>query len=201
MDGGMDWEESELPRGIVRFLGESRTLAELADVLAVTDARVLWYLNKLSDAGRVVEDGGRWRRTDLGAVLAETARLETARPEGARPEGARPEGARPGAGRGGDGPGRGEWTVLPGASAQDYVQAYADAAAGMFGSGFTQDSGEHAGRVPEERVAEFRERLVSLVGEYFAPDKVDRDASPKYGFRWVLTPVDLHPLDGSLGVK
>jgi hypothetical protein len=196
----MDWEESELPRGIVGLLGESRTLAELAEALGVTEARVLWYLNKLSDAGRVVEDGGRWRRTDLGVVLAETARPETARPETARSESARSESARlatarPESGRGGAGPERGEWTVSV-SSAQDYVQAYADAAAGMFGSGFTQDSGEHAGRVPEERVAEFRERLVSLVGEYFAPDKVDRDASPKYGFRWVLTPVDLHPLDG-----
>lgn len=39
-------------------------------------------------------------------------------------------------------------------------------------------------RVPEERVVEFHERLLSLVGEYFAPDRVDRAASPKYGFRW-----------------
>ncbi len=83
-----------------------------------------------------------------------------------------------------------------GGSDQDYVQAYADAAAGMFGTAFVQDSGEHAGRVPGDRVAEFHERLLSLVGEYFAPDKVDRTATPKYGFRWVLTPVDLHPLDG-----
>ncbi|MFI5691808.1 hypothetical protein ACIA58_08215 [Kribbella sp. NPDC051586] len=161
-----DWDESELPRGIVALLGEPRGLGEIAERLGVTDARVLWYLGRLRDAGRVVEDGGVWRHTEAGVEFAERAAPE--------------KGAR---------------TELPGASAQDYVQAYADAAAGMFGAGFVQDSGEHAGRVPGERVAEFHERLLSLIGEYFAPDKVDRTATPKYGFRWVLTPVDLHPLD------
>jgi hypothetical protein len=161
-----DWDASELPRGIVALLEEPRALAEIAERLEVTDARVLWYLGKLRDAGRVVEDAGLWRRTAAGAEL-----LESPAPEAN---------------------GR---TELPGASAQDYVQAYADAAAGMFGSGFVQDMGEHAGRVPGERVEEFHERLLSLIGEYFAPDKVDRAASPKYGFRWVLTPVDLHPLE------
>ncbi|MFC6157690.1 winged helix-turn-helix domain-containing protein [Kribbella jiaozuonensis] len=161
-----EWEASELPRGIVALLDEPRTLGELAERLEVTDARVLWYLGKLRDAGRVVEDASAWRRTAAGAELAESPA-----------------------------PATGGRTELPGASAQDYVQAYADAAAGMFGTGFVQDTGEHAGRVPGERVAEFHERLLGLIGEYFAPDKVDRAASPKYGFRWVLTPVDLHPLD------
>ncbi|MGZ0149547.1 AAA family ATPase [Kribbella sp. WER1] len=163
---GMDWDDSALPRGIVSLLTEPHTLTELANALDATDARVLWYLEKLRATGRVVEDDGRWRRTDSGAELA------------ARPL---PE----------DGP----RTAIPGSSAQDYAQAYADAAAGMYAAGFVQDSGEHAGRVPGERVAEFHERLLSLVGEYFAPDKIDRSATPKYGFRWVLTPVDLHPLD------
>ncbi|MEV4266421.1 hypothetical protein [Kribbella sp. NPDC049584] len=161
-----EWEDSELPRGIVALLEEPRALSDIAERLEVTDARVLWYLQKLRDTGRVVEDAGVWRRTAAGAQLAESPAPE-----------------------------KRAWTELPGASAQDYVQAYADAAAGMFGTGFVQDMGEHAGRVPRERVAEFHERLLSLVGEYFAPDKVDRAASPKYGFRWVLTPVDLHPLD------
>lgn len=162
----MNWDESALPRGIVGLLAEPRTLTELADKLAATDARVLWYLEKLRDTGRVVEDSGRWRRTDAGAALAESPA-----------------------------PGTGARSEIPGSSAQDYVQAYADAAAGMYAAGFVQDNGEHAGRVPGERVAEFHERLVSLVNEYFAPDKIDRSATPKYGFRWVLTPVDLHPLD------
>lgn len=162
-----DWEQSGLPRRIVGLLVEPQSLAALADELGVTDARVLWYLGKLRTSGRVVEDVGVWRRTEAGAALAESPAPKS--------------GAR---------------TELVGGSDQDYVQAYADAAAGMFGAVFVQDSGEHAGRVPGDRVAEFHERLLSLVGEYFAPDKVDRAATPKYGFRWVLTPVDLHPLDG-----
>lgn len=162
----MAWEESDLPRGIVGLLAEPHTLTELADALDVTDARVLWYLEKLRDTGRVLEDTGRWRRTEAGAELAASPSPEP-----------------------------GPRTALPGSSAQNYVQAYADAAAGMYAAGFVQDSGEHAGRVPEERVVEFHQRLLSLVNEYFAPDRIDRSASPKYGFRWVLTPVDLHPLD------
>ena len=161
-----DWEQSELPRRIVVLLASPQSLGALADALDVTDARVLWYLGKLRTSGRVVEDAGVWRRTAAGTELAESPA-----------------------------PDRGARTELVGGSDQDYVQAYADAAAGMFGTGFVQNSGEHAGRVPGDRVAEFHERLLSLVGEYFAPDKVDRTATPKYGFRWVLTPVDLHPLD------
>jgi len=76
-------------------------------------------------------------------------------------------------------------TVVPRSTVHDFVQAYDDAAAGMFGAGFVQESGEHAGRVPRERVAEFNERLHSLINEHFAPDKIDPSASPKYGFHWV----------------
>ncbi|WP_427886906.1 hypothetical protein ACQHIV_28860 [Kribbella sp. GL6] len=162
----MTWEQSDLPRGIVASLAEPHTLTELADALDVTDARVLWYLEKLRDTGRAAEEAGRWHRTEAGADLAASPTPEPR-----------------------------NRSAIPGTSVQDYVQAYADAAAGMYAAGFVQDSGEHAGRVPGERVAEFHERLLSLVNEYFAPDKVDRAASPKYGFRWVLTPVDLHPLD------
>ena len=101
-----DWEASELPRGIVALLEEPRGLSDIAEQLEVTDARVLWYLHRLRDTGRVVEDAGLWRRTAAEAELAESPAPEKS--------------------------GR---TELPGASAQDYVQAYADAAAGMFGTG------------------------------------------------------------------
>jgi hypothetical protein len=100
-----DWDASDLPRRIVALLEEPRTLAEIAERLEVTDARVLWYLGKLRDASRVVEDTGLWRRTAAGAELAESPA-----------------------------PNADARTELPGASAQDYVQAYADTAAGMFGS-------------------------------------------------------------------
>lgn len=84
-------------------------------------------------------------------------------------------------------------TVVPEASVHDFVQAFADAEAGMFGADFVQAGEEHASRMSTEQAAEFRDRLMALIAEYFAPGAGDRRGT-KYGFRWVLTPVDLHPL-------
>ncbi|WP_460521762.1 hypothetical protein [Flindersiella endophytica] len=160
------WQDSSLPRDIVRLLYAPKTLTQLSEELQVTDARVLWYLTKLAGTGRVQELDGRWARTPSAADYLAT---------------------RP--------PASADHTTLPGRTVYDYQQAYADAAAGMFGPTFVQASGEHGGRVPYERVVEFNERLLSLIAEYFAPDRIDRAASPKYGFHWLLTPTDLHPLD------
>lgn len=85
-------------------------------------------------------------------------------------------------------------TVLPFSSVVDYQQSIADADAGLYGDGIVQAAGEHGARQEWAHVAEFSERLQSLVAEYFSPAGADPAASPKYGFRWVLTPVDLHPL-------
>ncbi|GAB3829740.1 hypothetical protein [Kribbella italica] len=161
------WESSALPRAILQLVDTPRSLNDLSEDLGVTDARVLWYLVKLSDTGRVAEDSGLWCRTAAGAELLENPAAQV-----------------------GD-----DCTIIPGQAVFDYVQAYADAAAGMFGPVVVQALGEHAGRVPYTRVVEFNERLLSLIGEYFAPSRVDPTASPKYAFHWVLTPVDLHPLD------
>ncbi|MBM7783950.1 winged helix-turn-helix domain-containing protein [Tenggerimyces flavus] len=84
-------------------------------------------------------------------------------------------------------------TLVPEASVHDFVQAFADAEAGMFGSDYVQAGEEHASRMSTEQAAEFRDRLMALIAEYFAPGAGDRSGT-KYGFRWVLTPVDLHPL-------
>lgn len=163
---GRAWQDSPLPRDIVGLLDSPKSLTRLADALRVTDARVLWYLKKLEATGRVEERNGLWVRTDRGADYA----------------------AAPA-------PAREDCTVLPGRTVYDYQQAFADAEAGMFGATFVQGTGEHGGRVPYERVVEFNERLLGLIAEYFAPDRVDRAATPKYGFHWVLTPTDLHPID------
>ena len=73
-----DWEASELPRGIVALLEEPQGLSDIAERLEVTDARVLWYLQKLRDTGRVVEDADVWRRTAAGVELAESQRRRRA---------------------------------------------------------------------------------------------------------------------------
>ncbi|TDC14349.1 GNAT family N-acetyltransferase [Kribbella albertanoniae] len=162
----VDSLDSALPRDIVRRLESPRSLAELADGLHITDARVLWYLTKLAAAGLVKQSDGLWLRTSLGADYLGTPPSATD-----------------------------DVTVLPGRTTYDYQQAFADSRAGMFGSTYVQASGEHGGRVPYARAVEFNQRLQDLVAEYFAPNRIDRSASPKYGFHWVLTPTDLHPLD------
>ena len=76
----------------------------------------------------------------------------------------------------------------------DYGQALLEAGAGMYGAEYVQRSGEHASRMSHVQAAEFADRLQALVEEYFAPGRGDR-AGLKYGFHWIVTPVDLHPLE------
>ncbi|TCC12030.1 hypothetical protein [Kribbella soli] len=54
-----------------------------------------------------------------------------------------------------------------------------------------------SGRVVEDAGVWRRTETGAALAE--SPGKVDRAATPKYGFRWVLTPVDLHPLDDVSG--
>ncbi|MFF1818903.1 hypothetical protein ACFVWG_16505 [Kribbella sp. NPDC058245] len=157
---------SALPRSIVSLLDSPRSLSGLADELDVTDARVLWYLTKLAAAGLVTESDGRWFRTQQGIDYLASPQPTTD-----------------------------DYTVLPGRTTYDYQQAFADAEAGMFGPTYVQGSGEHGGRVAYARAVEFHQRLQDLIAEYFAPESIDRAATPKYGFHWVLTPTDLHPLN------
>ncbi|HVX46224.1 MAG TPA: hypothetical protein VHC49_20195 [Mycobacteriales bacterium] len=159
------WEQSELPRAIVRALDTPKSLAEIAEELQVTDARVLWYLQRLAESRRVAEQDGRWSRTAAGPdYLAETP-----------PE---PD----------------DVTVLPGRTVYDFRQAFADADAGMFGPTFVRIGGEHGSRMSYDQAQEFSERLSALISEYFDPGQGDRRGT-KYGLHWVLTPTDLHPLD------
>ena len=164
-ENGMGWANSALPRAIVDRLGEPTSLDELADGLEVTDARVLWYLERLESAGFVVEAGGRWRRTERGGELLSRQPSQVD-----------------------------DVTVQPGHTVYDFVQAHADAAAGMFGETYVQLGGEHGGRLSHAQADEFQRRLRALIDEYFAPDKGDRSGT-KYGLHWVFTPTDLHPLD------
>lgn len=164
-DTNTGWDASALPRQIVRLMDTPKTLAQLSAELQVTDARVLWYLGKLTESGRVVEADGRWSRTGRGSQYAVAS-----------------------------GPAVEDVTVIPGRTVYDFRQAYADAAAGMFGPDFVQGAGENGSRLSAAQAAEFRDRLVSLIAEYFAPGMGDRSGT-KYGFHWVFTPTDLHPLD------
>ena|SRR5579875_4072061 len=97
----MTWDESALPRDIVRTLQAPKTLAELSAELGITDARILWYLERLRTAGRVSTVDGQWSRTAAGEQYC----AEPYDP--------------------GD-----DHTILPGRTVYDFRQAFADTAAG-----------------------------------------------------------------------
>lgn len=160
------WTRSALVQQVLALLERPQRLETLAERLSVTDARILFYLEQLDDLGWVSPDHDHWHRTNNAPAPRQAGPSDAAA-------------ATP-------------FTILPLPSIFDYQQAFADA--DVFGDSIIQTGGEHAGRVSRQRVEEFTERLVSLVAEYFGPDAIDPTATPKYGFRWVLTPVDLHPL-------
>ncbi|MGH3488171.1 MAG: winged helix-turn-helix transcriptional regulator [Actinopolymorphaceae bacterium] len=159
-------EIDQLERRIMEALNSRVPVAALAESLGVTDARVLWHLERLAAGGYVHGDGadGDWRRTSAGdEALGEPVA----------------------------GP---KTDSYPARLVYDYGQALVEAEAGMYGAEYVQRSGEHASRMSHAQAAEFTDRLLALVDEYFAPGRGDR-AGLKYGFHWILTPVDLRPLD------
>jgi hypothetical protein len=161
-----DWVGSPLVQRILRGLDRPRTGVDLAAELAVTDTRVLRYLDALAELG-LAHGAERWTRTTAGDGALDLERT------------------------------REELTELPHGSVQDYRQAAVDLDFGMFGAGAVNLAGEHGARIQAELVAEFGDRLQSLITEYFGSASVDWSAPVKYGFRWILTPVDLPPTETS----
>jgi hypothetical protein len=162
MTANPDLERHPLRRRILATLDREQSLSELAASLRVTDARLLWHLERLEAARQVSPTAGRWTRTASGDEAA------TRNPAGSR-------------------------QVLPQDAVHDYEQAIAETQDGLHGDDFVQCGGEHGSRMSREQAEEFGDRLQSLVAEYFAPGRGDRSGT-KYGFYWILSPVDLHPL-------
>jgi hypothetical protein len=141
------------------------SLQDLAEKTGATDSRLLWHLLQMRDAGEVTgEVDHLWSRTAHGASFIEAIASN------------------------------GTHQAIPDHVAEDFDDAFLEAAEGLFGSREHQASGEHRTRLSSEQAAEFGDRLLALVNEYFAPGKGDR-TGVKYGLHWVLTPIDLHPLD------
>lgn len=88
-------------------------------------------------------------------------------------------------------------TVLPVESVHDYEGADHDLLAGRFGPMAVAFDGESAARLSAARVLEFRERLNGLIGEFFSPEAAGWTSPVKYGFRWILMPVDTAPPEDS----
>jgi DNA-binding Lrp family transcriptional regulator len=160
-----------LPQRILCRLARESSLDELSAALGVTDARLLRHLEQLREAGNV-----------LGAGAGPWVRTEA--------------GAALAAAAVPMLPGR----AFPARVVADFEQALVDAEQGMFGEEFVQCGGEHRSRLSAAQAEEFSGRPLALVEEYFAPGQGDQ-VGIRYGFHWVLTPIDLHPLsDGDGGL-
>ena len=156
---------------ILEILGEGKSVAEISQTLDVTDARVLYHLQRLAQTGVVhlEEDGAgpqEWRCLPaVGTIRVRETRSANDQIAEAIP------------------------TDVVG----QFNQAFREAAEGLYGSTFQQSVNHNRARLSEEQAAEFGRRLLALIEEYFPPGKGDRSGI-KYGFYGILTPIDLHPL-------
>jgi len=151
---------------ILEILGAGKSVAEISQTLDVTDARVLYHLQRLEQTGvvRLAEAGANseeWRCLPAAGAI----RVRETRP------------AEP----------------MPTDVVSQFNQALSEAAEGLYGSTFQMSVNHNRARLSEEQAAEFGRRLLMLIEEYFPPGKGDRSGI-KYGFYGVFTPIDLHPL-------
>ena len=159
---------------ILEILGAGKSVAEISQTLDVTDARVLYHLQRLAQTGVVhLEEEGanpqEWRCLPAAGAI----RVRETRAMGGQIA-----------------------EAMPTDVASQFNQAFREAAEGLYGSTFQQSINHNRARLSEEQAAEFGRRLLALIEEYFPPGKGDRSGI-KYGFYGVLTPIDLHPLGDS----
>ena len=156
---------------ILEILGEGKSVAEISQTLDVTDARVLYHLQRLAQIGvvRLEEYGANpqeWRCLPAAGAIRVRESLST---------------------------GEQIAEAMPTDVVSQFNQASREAAEGLYGSTFQQSVNHNRARLSEEQAAEFGRRLLALIEEYFPPGKGDRQGI-KYGFYGMLTPIDLHPL-------
>ena len=159
---------------ILEILGEGKSVAEVSQALDVTDARMLYHLQRLAQTGvvRLEEDGAdsrQWRCLPAAGAIRVRESVST---------------------------GDQIAEAMPTDVVGQFNQAFREAAEGLYGATFQQSVNHNRARLSEEQAAEFSRRLLALIEEYFPPGKGDR-AGIKYGFYGILTPIDLHPLGDS----
>ena len=159
---------------ILEILGGGKSVAEIVQILDVTDARVLHHLRRLAQTGVVhlEEDGAgpqEWRCLPAaGAIrIRESLAANNQITE-----------------------------AMPTDVVSQFNQALREAAEGLYGSTFQMSVNHNRARLSEDQAAELGRRLLVLIEEYFPPGKGDRRGI-KYGFYGILTPIDLHPLGDS----
>ena len=159
---------------ILEILGAGKSVAEISQTLEVTDARVLYHLQRLAQAGVVhlEEDGAdpqEWRCLPAAGTIR-VRETYSAKDQIAE--------------------------AMPTDVVSQFNQALREAAEGLYGPTFELAVNHNRARLSEEQATEFGRRLLALIEEYFPPGKGDQSGI-KYGFYGILTPIDLHPLGDS----
>lgn len=159
---------------ILEILGDGKSVAEISQILEITDARVLYHLKKLAQIGVVhlqkdETDLQEWHCSPAAGKIRVREDL-LANNQVAE--------------------------AIPTDVVNQFNQAFREAAEGLYGPTFQTSVNHNRARLSEEQASEFGRRLLALIEEYFPPGKGDRSGI-KYGFYGILTPIDLHPLDDS----
>ncbi len=140
-------------------------------MLDVTDARVLYHLQRLAQTGVVhlEQDGADPQQWRCWPAVGKVRVWETRATDDHIAE------------------------AMPTDVVSQFNQALREAAEGLYGATFQMSVNHNRARLSEEQAAEFGRRLLALIEEYFPPGKGDQ-TGVKYGFYGILTPIDLHPL-------
>ena len=159
---------------ILEILGAGKSVAEISQMLDVTDARVMYHLQRLAQTGVVhlEEDGANPQKWRCLPAVGKVRVRDTSAAQDQIAE------------------------AMPTDVVSQFNQAFREAAEGLYGSTFELSVNHNRARLSEEQAAEFGRRLLALIEEYFPPGKGDRSGI-KYGFYGILTPIDLHPLGDS----
>lgn len=179
---------------ILEILEAGKSVTEISDTLDVTDARVVYHVQRLTETGVVrlesdgAEDPREWRCLPAAGMIRVRAAQESWK--GDDPFGPGDERDTVG---GLDTETFQAEKAIPAVVAGQFNQAFREAAEGMYGPSFQMSVNHNRARLSDAQAAEFNHRLLALIEEYFPPGKGDRSGM-KYGFYGVLTPIDLHPL-------
>ncbi|MCY3554778.1 MAG: helix-turn-helix domain-containing protein [Gemmatimonadetes bacterium] len=156
---------------ILEILEAGKSITEISEALDVTDARVLYHVQRLAETGvvRLVGDGAEDSREWRCLPAAGGIRVRAERAAHSQAE-----------------------YAIPADVADQFNQALREVAEGMYGPSSQVSINHNRARLSEVQAAEFNRRLLALIEEYFPPGKGDQ-SGVKYGFYGVFTPIDLHP--------
>ena len=186
---------------ILEILGEGKSVAEISQLLDVTDSQILYHLHRLTETGVVhleENDAGPREWHCLPATGKIRVRAKASTSSGTQSSSEQNVNDRSSSDQDAHEQYASEPTgeAMPRDVASQFNQAFREAAEGLYGSTFQMSVNHNRARLSEAKAAEFNRRLLALIEEYFPPGKGDQSGI-KYGFHGVLTPIDLHPIEES----